>query len=379
MEIRNHIYHFSVDPKATGERIRDLRKAKGLTADKLAEKLYRSPKTISSWETGTRFPSIDNLVDLANLFEVSVHSLMLPNDNCDVEPLETESVAGVSNHFDSKYSLDKVDDEFCSKIFIREEYLLQRFFSDVFTKANRCEYSAIMRFAFDVYTPLEKDINSQKQDSYSCMYFNVLKAQKNRYKKFHILFNRLWRGENMPLTLASLNKLERDILFTACLYFSELRDENYTRALYNLGARFIDCDFIGNKQMILSGIEGNKKSKIFNKYSSYINSEEDLIKLYGLPEELYEYLFSASLIPNREPRFIDDPDYYAGRIFTMSHEDETVDLDAREKLAAYYFLLDFIRGAMQEYEDYEKNVIEQNGMNCSDYVFALIKGGAISK
>ena len=67
MEIRNHIYNFSVEPKATGKRIKELRKAKGLTAEQLAEKLYRSTKAISSWETGVRFPSIDNLVDLANI------------------------------------------------------------------------------------------------------------------------------------------------------------------------------------------------------------------------------------------------------------------------------------------------------------------------
>ena len=150
MEIRNHIYHFSVDPKATGERIRDLRKAKGLTADKLAEKLYRSPKTISSWETGTRFPSIDNLVDLANLFEVSVHSLMLPNDNCEVECLETIKLTGSVNYLSDKYSIATAKDEVFSYMLLREEYLFQRLLSGVITKANLYEYETVFVESLEV-------------------------------------------------------------------------------------------------------------------------------------------------------------------------------------------------------------------------------------
>ena len=87
MEIRNKIYNFSVDSKATGRRIKELRKAKGLTAEKLADELFCSVKTVSSWETGARFPSLDALVDLANYFDVTVHSLMLPQDNCEVDSL----------------------------------------------------------------------------------------------------------------------------------------------------------------------------------------------------------------------------------------------------------------------------------------------------
>ena len=62
METRNHIYKFEIDKKETGKYIKSLRKEKGWTAEVLAEKLYCSPKTVSSWETGVRMPSLDMLV-----------------------------------------------------------------------------------------------------------------------------------------------------------------------------------------------------------------------------------------------------------------------------------------------------------------------------
>ena len=39
MDLRNHYYKFSIDPKITGKRIKELRKAKGLTAEKMAEEM----------------------------------------------------------------------------------------------------------------------------------------------------------------------------------------------------------------------------------------------------------------------------------------------------------------------------------------------------
>lgn len=365
MEIRNHIYHFSVDPKATGERIRDLRKAKGLTADKLAEKLYRSPKTISSWETGTRFPSIDNLVDLANLFEVSVHSLMLPNDNCEVECLETIKLTGSGNYLSDKYSIATAKDEVFSYMLLREEYLFQRLLSGVITKANLYEYETVF------VESLEAPITDVSICNTAENYFYLLKNEK-RNKLFHILFNRLWHNENLYLTLTALNRFEKDLLFTTCIYFGDLRTQTCAEILYNIGARFINCNFVKNKEIIEIGMCDTPEKEIFNHGYYTINSEDDIANWLDMPKEDIDFEWLEI------PRYSEDPSYYNGHVNGKINNDEK-DPNTRKKLSAYYFMLDFIRETITSHENYISNVIEHDNMSYDVYINSLLEGGLLSK
>lgn len=59
-----------------GENLKDLRKAKGIGQDILAEELNVSVKTISHWETGYSEPSVAQLIQLAEFFEVSLDELV---------------------------------------------------------------------------------------------------------------------------------------------------------------------------------------------------------------------------------------------------------------------------------------------------------------
>ena len=58
------------------ENLRTLRKSAGLTQTDLAEKLFTSPQTISRWESGDGEPSLDLLVSLAQLLDVSADRLV---------------------------------------------------------------------------------------------------------------------------------------------------------------------------------------------------------------------------------------------------------------------------------------------------------------
>lgn len=57
------------------ENIRRIRLEKLMTQDMLANKLYVTKQAISYWETGRRKPSIDNLIRLKHLFNVSYEEL----------------------------------------------------------------------------------------------------------------------------------------------------------------------------------------------------------------------------------------------------------------------------------------------------------------
>lgn len=53
------------------EKLVSLRKAKGLSQMKLAEKMNVSRQAISRWETGAAIPSSENLKYLSDLYSVS--------------------------------------------------------------------------------------------------------------------------------------------------------------------------------------------------------------------------------------------------------------------------------------------------------------------
>ena len=59
-----------------GEQIKEHRKHGGWTQKELGERLNVSDKTISSWETGRTYPELTLLVELSELFNVSLDSLL---------------------------------------------------------------------------------------------------------------------------------------------------------------------------------------------------------------------------------------------------------------------------------------------------------------
>ena len=67
-----------------GENLRAMRGAKGITQKELGEKIGVTPVTIGNWERGTRQPSFEFLVKLANALSVSTDVLLNNprNDQC---------------------------------------------------------------------------------------------------------------------------------------------------------------------------------------------------------------------------------------------------------------------------------------------------------
>ena len=62
-------------------RLKELRKAKGISQLKLAMDLNANQNTISRYETGEREPGIVELITLADYFDVSVDYLIGRTDN----------------------------------------------------------------------------------------------------------------------------------------------------------------------------------------------------------------------------------------------------------------------------------------------------------
>ena len=73
------------------DNIRKYRKSKHMSQDELAEKLNVTRQSISLWETGQTQPSLDNIIALAKLFDISTDTLLTENDSASVETDEGSS------------------------------------------------------------------------------------------------------------------------------------------------------------------------------------------------------------------------------------------------------------------------------------------------
>lgn len=63
-----------------GKQIAELRKQKGLTQENVAEKCGVSRQAVTKWESDEGTPQIDNLIELADLFNVSLDYLIRGKD-----------------------------------------------------------------------------------------------------------------------------------------------------------------------------------------------------------------------------------------------------------------------------------------------------------
>ncbi len=61
----------------TGEKLKALRTAKGLSQEKVAEKLGISRQAVTKWENNQSVPSSENLIALAEIYGVSLDELVL--------------------------------------------------------------------------------------------------------------------------------------------------------------------------------------------------------------------------------------------------------------------------------------------------------------
>ena len=58
------------------EKLQELRKARSLTQEELAEALFVSRTAVSKWESGRGYPSLDSLREISRFFSVSIDDLI---------------------------------------------------------------------------------------------------------------------------------------------------------------------------------------------------------------------------------------------------------------------------------------------------------------
>lgn len=68
----------TIDTVGTGMRIMDLRKKSGLSVRDLQNILgFATPNAIYKWQNGAAMPTLDNLIVLASIFNVSIDDIIV--------------------------------------------------------------------------------------------------------------------------------------------------------------------------------------------------------------------------------------------------------------------------------------------------------------
>ena len=66
-----------LDPRKTGERIKELRKECGLSVCEVAEYMgFESEQAVYKWQRGDSLPTVDNLYALSRLFGTTVDEIL---------------------------------------------------------------------------------------------------------------------------------------------------------------------------------------------------------------------------------------------------------------------------------------------------------------
>ncbi len=106
-----------------GDYLKELRTKKGLSQEKLAERLGVSRQSVSKWEQGYAVPSSDNVLELSKLYGISADAILnceMPQDDCasangdSKQPVEintTESKPSGQNEKSEKLLNPKIDEQ----------------------------------------------------------------------------------------------------------------------------------------------------------------------------------------------------------------------------------------------------------------------------
>ncbi len=107
------------------ERIRELRKQSKMSQEQLADKLSVSRQAVTKWETGAGIPSLESLIDIAKLFNVSLDYLTSEDNGAEetdyIFVSRTKYDIDGPKHYDIKFlNAGKLDVSFnnCEKLII---------------------------------------------------------------------------------------------------------------------------------------------------------------------------------------------------------------------------------------------------------------------
>ncbi len=269
------------------ERLKDLRKKKGLTQAQLAELLYVTDKAVSKWETGEGKPEINILIELAKVLDVSLDYLLTGEEKepeivtmskvelcCkedNVEIFETIELEILKRKDESGQTILTYIDQYNSKK-VYEALLIKVGVKELFNFLDSDEKTFKLFFKFDDVESLGKIdffgkgiIDYRKNGKYIQKRNLFLKDREryryNNYSDYYCIYSYLIIPEMIKLVLEDGEIIERSLSLHGNYNAKQLLEniDDYTR-VYN--------------EILYSALIENKKN-IFDKTIELITSFND--------------------------------------------------------------------------------------------------------
>lgn len=312
-------YSFNINPKATANRLKELRKKRNLSLSEMSDSLVEQNKylfniengndiseTIRSWESGKRRPSREKMIALCNFFKISLQELVLPYSICKApKPQKIKlSSNNIRNISDEEFSI-WLENQKNQNAWL--DYLIQKLVSSYLNNNDICLFSNILFGSYTmmgeisvdpisfwnerIITDLDKngktkfDMSSVMKEKYIYwIYRNILFGFEyyNRKNTINLVYDAIIMNYNNCIKLIQLlNELERSIVFTSLI----LAHYNFSTTILNF--------FCDNKTKFLESIASFVLDfpKDENKITNLIISE---LKDYSYDD----YMKDAILVTN---------------------------------------------------------------------------------
>ena len=229
-------YCFYPNSKLIGENIKKLRKAKKITASKMAELLFYETKSINKWEQGRGLPSVEQLIPICKILNVSIDDILYPKAkfiyDYSIDPQEYQ--AGYILPYDCLYtfSTDFLDNKeillsIYDLCYLKIDYLLQKYVSSWLNQQDKEEFRYFFKetIGYSNYL-LEQCLKlNTKEEEYISEYF--VNKFGIGYKTYELNMNELLFEINKFICKkVKFNKYDGDIYKSIISQFVELKDND---------------------------------------------------------------------------------------------------------------------------------------------------------
>lgn len=90
-----------LSPIIFGDKLKKERELKNWSQEYLAEKIHVSRQSVSKWETGKNYPSIEIIIDLSDLFGISIDELLKSDKDLKEKVIQDSKVSTSSKWLSS--------------------------------------------------------------------------------------------------------------------------------------------------------------------------------------------------------------------------------------------------------------------------------------
>ena len=142
------------------ERLKQLRKEKGLTQVTLAETLGVSKGTVAMWETGKRMPGFDMLARLSELFDKRVDYIIGTSEDHRSATLTEEEVAQLG-----EWAVEEDYEDMLRKYALLDEYGKSAVDSVLRVEFNRAQEQGTLNNGMSIYVSVRSRENKNGMSS----------------------------------------------------------------------------------------------------------------------------------------------------------------------------------------------------------------------